>query len=165
MTLGADANGAEQAEGCRFIGGVVGMLKTDASSSCIPLPILEKAKEQLVTKIEAKIAKTELEEHLAEASSWGVELSALVSKFESVGAAKADEQNKSTQADSYRGFLGSWLPKSGGCHHRHFIYRPYRGFSSNSVHVAPVRHDKIGGTKIYLRKGDELSINKIELRD
>lgn len=99
MTLGADANGGEQTEGCRFIGGVVGMLKTDASSSCIPLPILEKAKEQLVTKVVAKIAKTKLEEQLAEVSSWGTELSALVSKFESVGAAKADGQNKLTQAE------------------------------------------------------------------
>ena len=99
MTLGSDANGGEQTEGCRFIGGVVGMLKTDASSSCIPLPILEKAKEQLVTKVVAKIAKTKLEEQLAEVSSWGTELSALVSKFESVGAAKADGQNKMTQAE------------------------------------------------------------------
>jgi len=99
MTLGADANGTEQTEGCRFIGGVVGMLKTDASSSCIPLPILEKARGKLATKVEAKIAQTKLEEQLAEAGSWGGELSALVSKFESVGATVADEQNKSTQAD------------------------------------------------------------------
>ena len=99
MTLGADADGGEQLEGCRFIGGVVGMLKTDANSSCISLPTLEKAREQLVTKVEAKIAKIKLEEQLAEASSWGAELSALVSKFESVGAAIADGQNTSTQAE------------------------------------------------------------------
>ncbi len=99
MTLGADANGGEQTESCRFIGGVIGMLKTDASSSCIPLPILEKAKELLMTKIDAKIAITKLEEQQADTSRWGAELSSLVSKFESVGATAADEQNKSTQVD------------------------------------------------------------------
>ena len=97
MTLGASA--ADQSEGCRFIGGVIGMLKTDASSSCIPLPILERAKVQLETKVESKIAKMKLEEQLAQVSSWGAELSSLVSKFESLGATKADEQNKSTQVN------------------------------------------------------------------
>ena len=76
MTLGADANSGEQTEGCRFIGGVVGMFKTVESSSCISMPILEKAREQLMTKVEAKLAKTKLEEQLAEASGWGAELTA-----------------------------------------------------------------------------------------
>ena len=50
------------------------------------------------------------------------------------------------------GLLASWSPKSGGCHHRHSIYRPYRGFPSNSVCFTPVGHDKIWG-KRYLSRG------------
>ena len=102
MTLGANSAGLEQNANCGFIGGVVGMLKTDANLSCIPQPILDKVVDVLVAKVESKTAKSELEAKLMEASQWGAELSSLISKFESAGASKADEQNKSTQAELER---------------------------------------------------------------
>ncbi len=98
MSLGADSATGEQTANCGFIGGVVGMLKTDEASSCVPSSTLEKAKELLLTKVDSRNAKTELEVQLAETSKWGAELSSLVSKFESMGTDKADEQNSSTQA-------------------------------------------------------------------
>ncbi len=102
LSLGLDSADSDQIASCGLVGGVVGMLKTDVNVACIPLPILEKAKELLLTKLESKNAIAKLEEQLADARNWGEELSALVSKFESMGNEKADEQNKSIQAEFER---------------------------------------------------------------
>ena len=100
-TLSADSPIGDQTASCGFIGGVIGMLKTDVDP-CVPISILDKAKEALLTKVKAKTAISELEKQFAEASRWGTELSALVSKFESMGTEKAAEQNKSSQAELER---------------------------------------------------------------
>ncbi len=102
MSLGADSANGDQSASCSLIGGVVGMLKSDENASCISLATLEKAKELLLTKVEAKNAKAKLEEQLAEASKWGEELAALVGKFESMGIEEAGVKNRSTQADFER---------------------------------------------------------------
>jgi chromosome segregation ATPase len=78
------------------------MLKTAGNAGCISLATLEEERELLQSKIETKNAKAKLEEQLAEASKWGRELAALVGEFESMGIEKADEQNRSTQADFER---------------------------------------------------------------
>ena len=52
----------------------------------------------------------------------------------------------------YRGFLQSVKSPTGGCHHRHFIYRPYRGFPFNSSCFASVGQDIVRGTKSTYRK-------------
>ena len=102
MSLGADSANEDQTANCSFVGGVVGMLKTDGNAACIPPPTLDKAKEVLLTKVETKNAKIKLEEKLAEASKWGEELSALADKFESMGIENADSQNRSTQTEFER---------------------------------------------------------------
>ena len=102
MTLAPDSPIGDQTASCGFIGGVIGMLKTDVDAPCVPISILDKAKEALLTKVKAKTAILELEKQLAEASGWGAELSALVGKFERIGTDKAAEQNKSTQAELER---------------------------------------------------------------
>lgn len=99
LTLGQETANGEQTVNCDFIGGVVGMLKTDASSACISEATLDKATERILSKVESKIAKSKMEEKLAETKEWGDELSALVSKFEKIGAEEAAEQNKSTQSE------------------------------------------------------------------
>ena len=102
LSLSLESANAEQITSCGLVGGVIGMLKTDANAACIPLPTLEKAKELLLTKVESKNAKARLEEQLAEAYNWGAELSGLASKFESMDSEKADEQNRLTQAEFER---------------------------------------------------------------
>ena len=102
LSLGLDSENSDQIASCGIVGGVVGMLKCDGNAACIPLPILEKAKELLLTKVESKNAKAKLDEQLADARNWGEELSALVSKFESMGTEKADVQNRLTQAEFER---------------------------------------------------------------
>jgi hypothetical protein len=102
MTLGADDAVVDQTVSCGFVGGVVGMLKSNPDSSCIPMPILEKAKELLLAKVEAKNATTELDLKFADANTWGGELSSLVGKYSPLGAAKADEQNKLRQTEFER---------------------------------------------------------------
>ncbi len=99
LTLSKDTSIGDQAVNCDFIGGVVGMLKSDATSACIPAATLDKATERILSKVESKIAKSKMEENLVETKAWGDELSALVSKFESVGAEEAAEQNKSAQSE------------------------------------------------------------------
>jgi DNA repair exonuclease SbcCD ATPase subunit len=102
LTLRAESPSAHQNDSCGYIGGVVGMLKTDVESSSVPLPLLDKAREQLQSKVESKNAIAELEKQLTDASEWGAELSSLVSKFDSIGTEKAAEQNKVTQAELER---------------------------------------------------------------
>ena len=46
---------------------------------------------------------------------------------------RGDRSNCTKVLSPLSGFLGSWSPKSGGCHHRHFVYRSYRGFACNFV--------------------------------
>jgi len=102
MSLAVDSANGDQEANCGLIGGVVRMLQVDTNASCIPLLTLEKAKELILTKVEAKNAKAKMEEQLHEAGEWGAELSALVSKFESTGTEKANEQNTSTQSEIER---------------------------------------------------------------
>ncbi|MEQ1830514.1 MAG: hypothetical protein ABL921_31450 [Pirellula sp.] len=102
MSLSVDSASGDQATSCGFIGGVVGMLQADGAASYIPLPVLEKAKEQLLARVESKNAKAKLEQKLYETSQWRAELSTLVSKFESIGIEKSDKQNRSIQAEFER---------------------------------------------------------------
>jgi hypothetical protein len=99
LTLSKDTSDGAQAVNCEFIGGVVGMLNTNASSASIPDATLEKATARILSKVESKIAKSKMEEKIAETKAWGDELSTLISKFESVGAEEAAEQNKATQTE------------------------------------------------------------------
>ena len=64
LTLGQETANGEQTVNCDFIGGVVGMLKTDASSACISEATLDKATERILSKVESKIAKSKMEEKL-----------------------------------------------------------------------------------------------------
>ena len=99
MALNAELPIADQTANCSFLGGVIGMLKTDADSSCLPLPLLDKAIEKLQGDVKSKNAIAELENQIDEAGQWGAKLSEQISTFESIGAEKAAEQNKSTQAE------------------------------------------------------------------
>ncbi len=99
MSLGDLFDESDRIANCRMIGGVIGMLQSEKNAGCIASTTLEKAKELLLAKVTAKSAKTKLEEQLLEANQWGAELSAMVSKFESIGTEKAEVENRSTQAE------------------------------------------------------------------
>jgi hypothetical protein len=101
MTLGLEASNTDLTANCGLIGGVAGMLRADGEP-IISISTLEKGKEVLLTKVQAKNATSKFEEKFAEASQWGQALQALVGRYESVGDEKAKEINSSTQAEYQR---------------------------------------------------------------
>ncbi len=60
-SLAPDSANGEQTSSCCMIGAVIGMLKTQNKNPCIPIPILDDAKEAMLQRIENKNAKSKLE--------------------------------------------------------------------------------------------------------
>ena len=102
MSLNPNTASSEQSACCSLVGGIVGMLQADGSTACIPLSTLTKAKELLISKVEARNAISKFEEQLSESSKWGSDLAEMVVQFEAIGMEKADKQNRSTQAEFER---------------------------------------------------------------